>query len=92
MGDRRKIQEGGDICIPMADSCWCTAETNAIWQSNYPPIKNRFFKKEKIFIKMLGIRVTFPIVFKNYINTNITNNTNTNININITNNTQIIQI
>ena len=21
MGDRRKIQEGGDICIPMADSC-----------------------------------------------------------------------
>ena len=53
---------------------------------------NKFFKKEKIFIKMLGIRVTFPIVFKNYINTNITNNTNTNININITNNTQIIQI
>ena len=20
-GDRRKLQEGGDICIPMADSC-----------------------------------------------------------------------
>ena len=26
----RKVQEGGDIHIPMADSCWCMAETNTI--------------------------------------------------------------
>ena len=28
LGDGREVQEGGDICIPMADSCWYTAETN----------------------------------------------------------------
>ena len=28
MGGRREVQEGGDICIPMAGSCWCMAETN----------------------------------------------------------------
>ena len=28
--DGREVQEGGDICIPMADSCKCTAETNTI--------------------------------------------------------------
>ena len=26
----REVLEGGDICIPMADSCWCMAETNTI--------------------------------------------------------------
>ena len=29
-GDGRESQEGGDICIPMADSRWCLAETNKI--------------------------------------------------------------
>ena len=29
-GGGREVQEGGDICIPMADSCWRVAETNAI--------------------------------------------------------------
>ena len=29
-GGGREVQEGGDICIPMADSCWCVAETNTI--------------------------------------------------------------
>ena len=29
-GDGREVQEGGDICIPVADSCWCMAETNTI--------------------------------------------------------------
>ena len=24
----KEVQEGGDMCIPMADSCWCVAETN----------------------------------------------------------------
>ena len=35
----REFQDGGDIYIYMADSCCCLAETNAILQSNYPPIK-----------------------------------------------------
>ena len=26
----REVQEGGDICIPMADPCRCMAETNTI--------------------------------------------------------------
>ena len=26
----REIQEGGDICTPMADSCWCLTENNKI--------------------------------------------------------------
>ena len=29
-GGRRKIQEGGDICIPMANSCCYMAETNTV--------------------------------------------------------------
>ena len=29
-GDGRWFQEGGDIGIPVADSYWCMAETNAI--------------------------------------------------------------
>ena len=29
-GDGREFQEGGDMSISMADSCWCLAETNKI--------------------------------------------------------------
>ena len=29
-GDGRKVQKGGDICIPMANSCWCLTENNKI--------------------------------------------------------------
>ena len=29
-GDGRDVQEGGDMCIPMADSCWCLAESKKI--------------------------------------------------------------
>ena len=29
-GNRRGFQEGGDICILVANSCWCMAETNTI--------------------------------------------------------------
>jgi len=36
-GDGREVQEGGDMCIPMADSCWCFTE-NKILYSNYPSI------------------------------------------------------
>ena len=31
--------EGGDICIPMTESCWGLTENNKILQSNYPSIK-----------------------------------------------------
>ena len=24
----REVQEGGDTCTPMTDSCWCRTETN----------------------------------------------------------------
>ena len=30
----RKLQEGGDVCIQIADSLQCTAETNIIKQLN----------------------------------------------------------
>ena len=29
-GGGREVQEGGDTCIPVADSCGCMAETNTI--------------------------------------------------------------
>ena len=32
---------GRDICISMADSCWCMTETNTILWSNYLSIKNK---------------------------------------------------
>ena len=35
-GGAREVQEGGDICIPVADSRWCMAETNTTMQSNHP--------------------------------------------------------
>ena len=28
--DKKKMMEGGDIHIPLADSCWYMAETNRI--------------------------------------------------------------
>ena len=30
VGGNREVQEGGDICIPMVDSCSWMAETNTI--------------------------------------------------------------
>ena len=30
VGGSREVQESGDICIPMVDSCSCMAETNTI--------------------------------------------------------------
>ena len=30
VGDGRKDYEGGDVCIPMADSRGCMAETNTL--------------------------------------------------------------
>ena len=39
------VQEGGDLCIPMADSCWYLAETNKTLQSNYLSIRKWISKK-----------------------------------------------
>ena len=39
MGDGKEAQEGGDICMYIANSLCCTAETNTILQRNYTPIK-----------------------------------------------------
>ena len=44
---RREVQEGRDVCIPMADSCWCVVETNTTLQSNYPPIKNKLINLKR---------------------------------------------
>ena len=38
-GDGKELQKGGDICIPMTDSCWDLTENNKILYSNYPSIK-----------------------------------------------------
>ena len=32
----------GDICIPMADSCWGLTDNNKILWSNYPSVKNKY--------------------------------------------------
>ena len=41
----REVQEEGDICFLMANSCCCMEETNTILSSDYPPIKNKLKKK-----------------------------------------------
>ena len=55
--------DAGDICIPVADSCWCMTETNITVQNNYPPLKN-FFKFPHFFttdniLNSLYIKYTF---------------------------------
>ena len=42
VGDGREVQRRGEICVSVADSCWCMAETSTIWQTNHPPIKKKF--------------------------------------------------
>ena len=37
--DGREVWEGGDMGIPMTDSCWCVAENHKILWSNYSSIK-----------------------------------------------------
>ena len=39
-GHGREAQEGGDICVLVADSHHCMAETKTTLLSNYPPNKN----------------------------------------------------
>ena len=46
--DGSRVQEGGGIRIPAADSCWRMAEANTILWSNYPPIKDFWTLWEKM--------------------------------------------
>ena len=50
VGGGREAQEGGDICIPMADSYWYTAETNAVCKAIILQLKinKNFLKVKKI--------------------------------------------
>ena len=59
--DGREAQDGGGICIPVTDSCWCMTETNTILWSNYLPIKH-FFKKElKTRMVVQWLRICQPM-------------------------------
>ena len=51
VGGEKEVQEGKDICIPMADSCLGLTENSKILQSNYPSIKNKLIKNKKICFK-----------------------------------------
>ena len=39
-----RFKRTGVLCILMADSCCCVAETNTTLQSNYPPTTNKLKK------------------------------------------------
>ena len=46
-GGGRRVQDGVDTSIPMADSYLCMAKTISILWSNYPPIKINICLKKK---------------------------------------------
>ena len=46
----KEIQKRGNICIHIADSLCCTAETNTTLQSNYTPLKINFKKRVGVSI------------------------------------------
>ena len=48
--DGREFRKGGDICIPIADSCWGLTENSKILYSNYPSIKNKLIKKNENYL------------------------------------------
>ena len=50
MGGGKKVQEGGRICIPMADSCRCVAETNPQWVKNLPAMQ----ETQEMQVRSLG--------------------------------------
>ena len=43
-----KVQEGGGVCIHIADSLPCTAETNTTSPSNYTLVNSFFFLNLKM--------------------------------------------
>ena len=47
-GRGREVHEGGDICTPMADPCWCMAETTQYCKAIILQLKiNNFLKRKK---------------------------------------------
>ena len=50
----KEAQEGGNICIFMADSHCCMVETNTTLYSNYAAIRNKLKKERKIWFLQLG--------------------------------------
>ena len=52
--DRREAQKGGDICILVADSHCCMAETKTTLESNYPPIKSKLKNIKQVYCDELG--------------------------------------
>ena len=46
-GSRWKVQEGGDICIHIADLLHCTVETSTVLKSHYIPIKKKDLQTSK---------------------------------------------
>ena len=52
----KEIHKRGDICIRIADSLCCTAETHTTLKSNYTPIK---IKKKK---KRMNSKVRLPVL------------------------------
>ena len=59
-GDGREVQEGGDICINIADTFHCTAEINTTLQSNYIPI---FFNLKTKVILLVNSRARIQFQF-----------------------------
>ena len=64
VGSGKEVQDGGDMCVPVADSCSRMAETNTVLQSNYPPIKNKLIKKTQIFSIYLQPHFVFLLRYK----------------------------
>ena len=54
----REVPEGGDICRPKVDLCWCMAETNIFLQSNYLSIKNK---------EILTLKLEIELVWKEFL-------------------------
>ena len=46
--NRSKSKKRGNVCICMADSLYCAAETNTTLKSNYTPVKSNFQKSMNI--------------------------------------------
>ena len=62
--DGKEIQEGGDVCIPMADSYWCLAETAQFCKAVILQLKNKFKIVEKMKFKLkLSIEMAILLYF-----------------------------
>ena len=53
VGDRSGVQEGGDICIPMANSSWCMAETNKYCKAIIVQLKINIWLEKKRWVSSM---------------------------------------